>query len=119
MNDITIIAVDFDGTLCEEMTYPEIGEPNTELIEWLVSRRKSGKYRLILWTCRCGSELVNAINWCAEQGLEFDAINGNLPENIEKYGNDSRKVFADIYIDDRSGDRGFFNLPYHPYKNNI
>ena len=29
-------------------------------------------------------------------------MNDNIPESIEKYGNNCRKVSADIYIDDRS-----------------
>lgn len=35
-----IIAVDFDGTLCENK-WPEIGEPNTELISYLIEMRKT------------------------------------------------------------------------------
>ena len=34
-------AVDFDGTLCENR-WPEIGEPNQELIGYLVGRRQQG-----------------------------------------------------------------------------
>lgn len=43
-------AVDFDGTLCENR-WPEIGEPNQELIGYLVGRRQQGD-KVILWTCR-------------------------------------------------------------------
>ena len=35
-----IIAVDFDGTLCENK-WPEIGEPNTELIGYLIMMQKT------------------------------------------------------------------------------
>ena len=94
------IAVDFDGTLCEN-AWPEIGEPNIELIVWLIRWREDGK-KLILWTNRCGERLEEAVAWCAEAGLEFDAINENLPERIEFFGNDCRKVSADYYIDDRN-----------------
>ena len=37
-------------------------------------------------------------------GLEFDAVNENLQMMIDKYGSDSRKVYADCYIDDRNKD---------------
>lgn len=37
-----------------------------------------------------------------EHGLIFDAINDNLPEIIELYGNNSIKITCDIYIDDRN-----------------
>ncbi len=98
---MSIIAVDFDGTLCKDK-YPQVGEPNMPLIRWLIARRLMGD-RLILWTCRCGAMLERAIVWCEAFGLTFDTVNANLPENIEKYGNDCRKVFADIYLDDKSG----------------
>lgn len=95
-----IIAVDFDGTLCENK-WPEIGEPSKVVIEYLKERRENGD-KLILWTCRVGEMLEKAIAWCAELGLEFDAVNENLPEIIESFGSDTRKIFANEYIDDRS-----------------
>ncbi len=98
--DYKIIAVDFDGTLCYS-NWPELGEPNHPLIDFLKSQRALGN-KLILWTCRAGKELENAVNWCHEQKLEFDAINDNLPEIIELYGNNSRKISCDYYIDDRA-----------------
>ena len=96
-----VIAVDFDGTLCKNR-WPAIGEANLALIHWLIERRKAGD-KLILWTCRCDRMLERAVVWCEALGLEFDAVNENLAENVEKYGNDCRKVFADIYLDDKAG----------------
>lgn len=59
MNNVsreTIIAVDFDGTLCLDNSWPnpKVGSPNTQLIDDLIKLRKSGKVKLILWTCREG-----------------------------------------------------------------
>ena len=96
-----VIAVDFDGTLCK-VAWPDIGAPNTALIRWLKARRRAGD-KVILWTCRCGEMLDKAVAWCWSQGLEFDAVNANLPERIAQYGNDCRKVSADIYLDDKNG----------------
>ena len=98
--DNYIIAVDFDGTLCTEC-WPEIGAPNLRLIGELIYRRGMGD-KLILWTCRAGEQLDNAVKWCKSFGLSFDAVNDNVPEIIEKYGSNSRKITADIYIDDKS-----------------
>lgn len=95
-----IIAVDFDGTLCT-VNWPGIGEPCTDLIELLKKRRKDGD-KLILWSCRCDRLLDEALSWCRQYGLEFDAVNDNLPEMTEKYGNNCRKVFADVYLDDKA-----------------
>jgi hypothetical protein len=95
-----ILAVDFDGCLCTN-AWPEIGEPNTKLIYRLKFRRAHGD-KLILWTCREGESLAKAVEWCKIQGLEFDAVNENLPEMIEMYGNDCRKIGADVYLDDKA-----------------
>ncbi len=95
-----IIAVDFDGTLCFS-NWPALGEPNAPLIERLKRWKHEGN-KLILWTCRAGDALENALSWCADQELTFDAVNDNLPEIVEMYGNNSRKITCDYYIDDRS-----------------
>ena len=94
-----IYAVDFDGTLCEN-AWPEIGKPNYMLIQILKALREKGD-KIILWTCRTANRLNEAIAWCKEQGLEFDAVNENLPEIIGQFGTESRKVFADVYVDDK------------------
>ena len=93
-------AVDFDGTLCTN-NWPEIGEPCYDMINWIKQLRQMG-HKVILWTCRDGMHLVDAIVWCADHGLFFDAVNDNLEEYIKRYGSNSRKICADYYIDDRS-----------------
>ncbi|MCR4892749.1 MAG: hypothetical protein K5989_11285 [Lachnospiraceae bacterium] len=95
-----VFAVDFDGTISFGK-YPGAGPANDGLIEFLKMRKGIGD-KLILWTCREGNDLQIAVNFCAENGLEFDAINDNLPEIIEKYGTNSRKISCDFYIDDRA-----------------
>ena len=95
----TIYAIDFDGTLCED-AWPDIGKPNYMLIQILKALREKGD-KFILWTCRTANRLDEAIAWCKEQGLEFDAVNENLPEIIGQFGTESRKVFADVYVDDK------------------
>ena len=100
MKKYEIIAVDFDGTLCSDC-YPDIGKPNLPLIELLKALKIEG-CRIVLWTCRCGRELEQAVQWCEEFGLEFDKVNRNTDEILEKYGSDSRKIYADVYIDDKA-----------------
>lgn len=95
-----IYAVDFDGTLCRD-AWPGIGEPNRKLIRFLQERQAEGD-KLILWTCRCGDKLNEAVKWCHDQGLNFDAVNENLPEIIERFDCDSRKIFANQYFDDKA-----------------
>lgn len=95
-----IIAVDFDGTLCEGK-FPDIGAPILPVIEYVKRLRASGNI-IILWTCRTGQNLADAVTWCKQQGLTFDYINENVKQNVEQYGGDTRKIFADVYIDDKT-----------------
>lgn len=99
-NGNIIIAVDFDGTLSFGK-WPECGEPNEGLFEELKEQKAAGA-RIILFTCRNGGQLTEAVDYCRAYGLEFDAVNENLPELIEYYGGDTRKINADIYIDDKA-----------------
>lgn len=95
-----IIAVDFDGTLVTD-EYPKIGKPMWKLINWCKKQKALGN-TLILWTCRSGRELDDAISYCDAIDLHFDYVNCNAVENIVKYGGrDSRKIYADIYLDDK------------------
>ena len=99
-NDYRIIAVDFDNTVFET-EYPTILRPISPVIEMAKERRARGD-KLILWTCREGAELEAAVEACRAEGLEFDAVNDNLPEEKAKWGNNPRKVAADEYWDDRN-----------------
>lgn len=94
-----ILAVDFDGTLVEDK-FPEIGKIRPVIFEAAKTAQKHG-VKLILWTCRNGDRLKEAVEFCAENGLHFDAINENLDEVKVLYGGDTRKVFADEYWDDK------------------
>ena len=95
-----VIAVDFDGTLCTR-NWPGIGEPNRELISQLIEEQKNGT-AIILFTCREKRLLRDAVDWCRKQGLVFDEVNRNIKERIRVYKSDSRKISADLYIDDRA-----------------
>lgn len=100
-----IIAIDFDGTIVEHK-FPEIGEAIPGAVETIKKLNKAG-HTLILWTCRNnadpalnGRDVLNeAVVWCVNNGLWFDAVN----ENTRKIDFcPTPKVYADLYIDDRS-----------------
>lgn len=97
---IKVIAVDFDGTLFKT-EYPTILEPIPGVVE-RAKREQAKGAKLVLWTCREGAELEAAVAACREQGIEFDAVNRNLPERVEEWGTDPRKVGADEYWDNRA-----------------
>ena len=95
------IAVDFDGTIVEHR-YPEIGPERpfaTETLRMLIRDR----HQLILWTVREGRLLDEAVEWCRQRGVEFWAVNRDFPEeNIARNEHFSRKLKADLFIDDRN-----------------
>jgi hypothetical protein len=94
-----IIAVDFDGTIVENR-YPYIGNEKPFAIETLKLLARD-HHQLILWTCREGRLLQEAVEWCRQRGLEFYAVNSNYPEETPA-GNPtySRKLNVDVFIDD-------------------
>ena len=108
--DFTVYAVDFDGTLCESV-WPGIGAPNMALINHLINRKLQGN-KIILWTCREGERLQEAVEWCKRYGLKFDAVNDNLQELKDEFGNNPRKIAADVYIDDKAVNKPKYHVPY-------
>lgn len=98
-NETLIIAVDFDGTIVED-AYPKIGKPQIFAFETLKRLQGEG-HRLILWTYRCGDKLNEAVNFCKENGIHFYAVNKSFPEE-EHNESISRKIHADLFIDDRN-----------------
>lgn len=94
-----IICCDFDNCLSLHGKYPIPGKPNTKLFAYLIQRQSEGDC-ITLWTCRCGEALDMAVEFCKKNGLIPNLVNENHPSMIEQYGNDCRKVFAHLYIDD-------------------
>ena len=95
-----IIAVDFDGTIVEHK-YPEIGRELPFAIETL-KKLQQERHRLILWSVREGKLLQEAVDFCRERGLEFYAVNSNYAEETLESNHYSRKLKADLFIDDRN-----------------
>ncbi len=96
-----IIAVDFDGTIVRHR-YPKIGEEvpfATQTLKMLIAEH----HQLILWSVREGRLLDEAVEWCRKRGVEFYAVNRDFPEeDVEKNRHYSRKLKADLFIDDRN-----------------
>lgn len=122
-----IIAVDFDGVLCENR-WPDIGRPNMKMITRLKELQSQG-HKIILWTCRTDNDfkdynrqdsirhlLSEAVEWCRDFGLIFNAINKNDPDNIKTYNNDCRKIYAHVYIDDQNASEEFMQKYHIPFR---
>lgn len=95
-----IIAVDFDGTIVTHK-YPAIGKEIPFAVDALKRLRRE-HHLLILWTVREGRLLEEAVEFCRERGLEFHAVNRNLKEDGADDKDYSRKLKADLFIDDRN-----------------
>ena len=101
------VAVDFDGTLCAD-AFPEVGAPNRAVIDY-VKRLAADGSKIILYTSRENGTrklLDEAVAFCKAQEIPLYAVNEN-PGNphAAKIGlkpSDGRKVYADLYIDDKA-----------------
>lgn len=94
------IAVDFDGTIVEHR-YPDIGREipfATATIRLLIEQG----HKVSLWSVREGQLLEDAVVWCAKRGIEFYAVNANYPGETPDDPHYSRKLKADLFIDDRN-----------------
>ncbi len=107
MSKYEFVAVDFDGTICAD-AFPEVGAPNRAVIDY-VKRLAADGSKIILYTSRENGTrklLDEAVAFCKEQGIPLYAVNEN-PGNphAAKIGlkpSDGRKVYADLYIDDKA-----------------
>jgi len=115
-NKSLIIAIDFDGTIVED-NYPKIGKPMVFAFETIKKLEDDG-HRLILWTYRSGRKLKEAVDFCKENGVEFYAVNESYDGEVMD-NNISRKINADIFVDDRNigGFIGWGEV-YHKITNN-
>lgn len=95
-----IIAIDFDGTICRG-TYPAIAGEQPYAKE-VINRLKGDGHYIIIWTCRTGKPLLDAVNWLLQQGIAFDRVNDHNPDNVAQYGDGGNKVYAHCYIDDKN-----------------
>ncbi|MDP4201464.1 MAG: HAD hydrolase family protein [Bacteroidota bacterium] len=94
-----IFAFDFDGTIVTDQ-YPTIGQMMEGARE-TINRLYDEGHWIIIWTSRTGSMLSEAIDYLNSEGVKFHYVNESVPENVEKYKLDTRKIYADRYIDDR------------------
>ena len=87
---MAIISIDYDDTIVYA-NYPEVG----------IMKLYSEGHTIIINTCRSGEHQKMAEEYLRQSGVLFHHINENHPDNIAQYDSDSRKIFADVYIDDK------------------
>ena len=95
-----VIAIDFDGTIVTNK-YPGIGylKRNAKKV---INELFDAGHEIIINSCRQGKEEQDMIDFLKQMGIKYSAVNENLCYRIEEYGNDCRKIGADVYIDDKA-----------------
>ena len=113
-----VISIDFDGTVVEHR-YPKIGEERPHATETLRKLIEDG-HKLVMWTVREGALLDEAVEWCRERGVEFSAINETLRADTNEHSHNTRKIDADLYIDDCNiGGLFDWETAYHMIHDNL
>lgn len=100
-----VLAIDFDGTICEE-SFPKVGALKPDADKYINMLYNEG-FHIVINTCRSGTYEGMAHHFLKEKGVHYHYLNCNMPYMIEEYGQDCRKISADIYIDNKS----LFGLP--------
>ena len=111
---MTIYSIDFDGTIVDNR-WSSIGALKPEAKKFILAIQERGD-KWILNTMREGRYLDEAVEWLHAQGMHPDAINDNLEEIKEAYGNNPRKIFAHVYIDDHNAGGLRFEGPQEDQK---
>lgn len=102
MHKSLLLSIDFDGTIVEH-DYPAIGKPMPYAFEVMKELQDAG-YKLILNTCREGKSLIEAVEFCRDNGIVFRSVNENHIDDDfrDRTSGLRRKVFAHVMIDDRN-----------------
>jgi hypothetical protein len=95
-----IISIDFDGTISRGK-FPAITGLQPYAAEVINRLYQQGHY-LIINTCRSGEQCLEAVNFLLQHCIPFHRVNDNHPDQTALYNNNSRKIYAHVYIDDKN-----------------
>lgn len=96
-----LFAIDFDNTITEGNYHPlNLNVPIRDFAKEVIDKIRDHGGKVAIWTCRTGddAEMVKLI--LMDNQIRYDVFNENFPEISDEFGGESRKVFADLYIDD-------------------
>ena len=100
-----IIAIDFDGVIAQINKNWVPGTPNypgplVDCADKYIRQLYNDGHQIIIWTCRGGQNLWLAEQYLEELDIPFHRINDNVESHYDRFKHNTRKVHADIYIDD-------------------
>lgn len=90
-----VIAVDFDGTITDKNEFPKIGKWKEHALDAIKNLQLHG-HKIIMWTCREGTYLDDARTALEKEYIYLDGF------NFSPYQLQSRKIVADVYVDDKN-----------------
>jgi trehalose-6-phosphatase len=94
------LAIDFDGTIAHT-EYPIIIALKPQAKE-VINKLYDEGHIIIINSCRVNQYAAMMKNFLDDHGLLYHLINENSPHRIQTYGSDTRKISADLYIDDHN-----------------
>jgi len=93
-----IVAVDFDDTLYD---FHKVGNSYEQMHQLVRDLHKANCY-IVIWTGNQDEDLI--ISYLDDNDIPFDSINNEAPVSLKMLGqNIPRKVYANVYLDDRAG----------------
>lgn len=100
MDHCKVISVDFDLTISDSH-WPNIGPPIKGAKKYINKLYDEG-YGIVINSCRAGAAEGEAMKFMIDNKIKFDYFNCNVPWRIQGFGQDCRKISADVYIDDKN-----------------
>lgn len=94
-----VIAIDFDGTIAT-LSFPQVGEL-VPMAREVINTWYDVGHTILIHTCRTGRRQGYAEDFLEEYNIKYHWINTNAPEVVTTYRTDTRKLSADLYIDDK------------------
>jgi len=92
-----VFCIDFDNTIVVD-DFPNIGVDNLYALD-VIRELIYNNHKIILYTIRSNENLLAAENYLKDNGIELYGVNKNKTQF--RFSN-SRKVYADYYIDDKN-----------------
>lgn len=102
MNGV-VLSFDFDGTINNaDAQFPDPGTEKKDSLKYLNKLYLEGFY-IIIWSCRSGLHQLVGEKWLSDHGYMIDKFNESRPaEKLQFNGEDTRKIWATVYVDDRN-----------------
>lgn len=90
-------AIDFDGTIYDRHLKTIL--PNAKKV---LDKIKKYGGEITIWSCRTGKDAKEARNILDKESVPYDTFNETLPSVRKEWGENGRKIWAEVYIDDLS-----------------